>query len=473
MTFISQLPLTGLADIGGTARDLLNEAAAAVQTYEALWDDADWSRLSAHTSHLRGIGAHIDADLVQRGRIAASAQQQLRAADAAARAAFKAIGQSDGEVGEAMRETLLELFENDGSVDPQRDANRLFAGEDALFDRAKRFSSLHNDLEEALTAATVRMHALAMSGDFVALSQLTATAVVQNIAQRRNAAGVADDHPLTPDDGDRDLIVLLSAEVKKFVTEGQESLFKVLENDLGPEAFLDRANSISQQGMALPGYAARLLSGYLILARQNKDASQSVLDHQIALDLSEAIQRLMLLVVYARFAIANLAGRDANLWYGHEKRRLETRAFESKVPVGQDTPLETISGVDGGQLVQLQGFVEDLRIEDDPAPPKFSTFFMLRDAVAGTTLKIRAHQFSLAANGLAIGNYIRLNGFVRRDEPWLGSGETGIDIDRLALSELRRSSWLDDVTFRMRMFFSLYLDSMSLFHTPTLLSEEV
>jgi len=48
----------------------------------------------------------------------------------------------------------------------------------------------------------------------------------------------------------------------------------------------------------------------------------------------------------------------------------------------------------------------------------------------------------------------------------LEADETGLDIDRVSLSKLRKESWLDDVAYRMRPFFRLYQDEMSLFHTP-------
>ena len=311
-----------------------------------------------------------------------------------------------------------------------------------------------------------------MAGDFAALTQLSADAAHRDLAARRASAGVGADQPIEPGSDDRALLSALTSEMTGFAVNAERTLFGALEDEVEFEEFLSRASQISEQGEAFPNYAARLLAAFLVIAREGGNVARRVSDHRIARDLGEAVQHAMLLVVYARLIAANLTGQDANRWYGHEKRRLDTRIEQSRVPEGADTPIGDVAEVDEGALVRLEGFVESLRIEDDPAPPKFSTFFGLNDPVAGVTLKIRAHQFSLAANGLADGSYIRLNGWVRRDQSWLGAGETGIEIDRVALGELSRESWCDDVTFRMRDYFSLYLDGMSLFHTPQLLTGE-
>ena len=41
-----------------------------------------------------------------------------------------------------------------------------------------------------------------------------------------------------------------------------------------------------------------------------------------------------------------------------------------------------------------------------------------------------------------------------------------LDIDRVSLTKLRKSSWQDDVTYRMRPYYLLYKDGMNLFNTP-------
>ena len=74
--------------------------------------------------------------------------------------------------------------------------------------------------------------------------------------------------------------------------------------------------------------------------------------------------------------------------------------------------------------------------------------------------------FSLERNGLVEGACCKIRGFVRRQRGWLHEDETGLDIDRVSLSKLRKLSWLDDVAYRMRPFFRLYQDEMSLFNTP-------
>ena len=72
--------------------------------------------------------------------------------------------------------------------------------------------------------------------------------------------------------------------------------------------------------------------------------------------------------------------------------------------------------------------------------------------------------FSLINNGLTNGASAHLHGFLRKNEPWLT--DVGLEIDRLSLTTLRKNSWFDDVTHRMRRFYRLYIDEMNMFHTP-------
>ena len=74
--------------------------------------------------------------------------------------------------------------------------------------------------------------------------------------------------------------------------------------------------------------------------------------------------------------------------------------------------------------------------------------------------------FSLINNGVRDGTYVRINGYVRRGESWL-SDPVGVDIDRVSLTQLRRGSWIDDVTYRVRHNARLYLDEMNMFFTPS------
>ena len=151
-----------------------------------------------------------------------------------------------------------------------------------------------------------------------------------------------------------------------------------------------------------------------------------------ALAVAEWQNRAALLRTYASFIIANTMSRDVNRWYSHEKKRVEKRQFESLVPSGICMGISTLSNssLKDGDMVQVEGIVNNLRIMDDPQPPKFSSFFELTDLSSGASVRIRAHMFSLAANGLSNGEYCRLNGFLRKGESWLDSGEPGLDVDR-------------------------------------------
>jgi len=79
--------------------------------------------------------------------------------------------------------------------------------------------------------------------------------------------------------------------------------------------------------------------------------------------------------------------------------------------------------------------------------------------------------FSLESNGLRLGAACRVRGFVRREAVWLSDGETGLDIDRVSLTELRKRSWTDDLVYRMRPFATLFFDEMNMFYTPGEITE--
>lgn len=140
--------------------------------------------------------------------------------------------------------------------------------------------------------------------------------------------------------------------------------------------------------------------------------------------------------------------------------------FSSDVPTGTNVEIHQVNDLDSDALVEVQGRIETLTIENDPVPPKFSTFLQFRSFDGGAVVRLRAHMFNLHKNGLREGALCKIRGFVRRGQPWLGDDETGLDIDRVSLSKLRKTSWLDNVTYRMRPFFRLYQDEMNLFNTP-------
>ncbi|KIG11772.1 hypothetical protein DB30_02550 [Enhygromyxa salina] len=185
----------------------------------------------------------------------------------------------------------------------------------------------------------------------------------------------------------------------------------------------------------------------------------------VALSLTEACARLGLLVAYSAHVLGHTYSLAAESFLENE-RKAAKRDAPSKVPIGVGAQLGALGGVDDDELVEVRGRIESLSLDYDPKPPKFSSFVVLRAFDSDARVRVRAHMFSLAKNGLVEGGCCVIRGFIRRQQSWLEENEVGIEIDRVSLSKLRKLSWLDDVTYRMRPFFRLYQDEMNLFNTP-------
>jgi hypothetical protein len=163
--------------------------------------------------------------------------------------------------------------------------------------------------------------------------------------------------------------------------------------------------------------------------------------------------------------VAHSQSLEADAWIAAE-RAAAKRVLDSDIPTGPAVEIAQLGERPADELVEVQGRVVDLTVGHDPNPPKFSTFVKLKAFDGGGIVQARAHMFNLQKNGLREGALCKIRGFIRRGRPWLAESETGLDIDRVSLSKLRKTSWLDDLTYRMRPFYRLYQDEMSLFNTP-------
>ena len=277
---------------------------------------------------------------------------------------------------------------------------------------------------------------------------------------------------LTEDD--TDAIAEQVGGMRNSVDKGYSQLFNALQDEVPVEDFAFVAETTYLKTGPLRGLIARLLGGYLAIAQIADDPEECQKQLQTMLEATEWQSRVGLIHSYLAYARANMQSHDVNRWYADEKKRVATRKLASEVPQGTVMSVEQIvqdASLNVGDMFHLEGIVTNLRIEDDPRPPKFSSFFELTNLISGNAIKVRAHMFSLLANGVSNGAYCRLNGILRRGESWLETGVVGIDIDRVNLSELRKDSWIDDVTFRMRPHHTLYFDEMNMFYTPLILTK--
>jgi hypothetical protein len=185
----------------------------------------------------------------------------------------------------------------------------------------------------------------------------------------------------------------------------------------------------------------------------------------IVVRLSECGARLRLLVAYSAHVVANSHSLNADAWLAAE-RAAANRNLASDIPTGAAVQIADLSEHSADDLVEVKGRIAGLTVGHDPVPPKFSTFVKFVSFDGGASVQVRAHMFNLQKNGLREGALCKIRGFIRRGQPWLAEDETGLDVDRVSLSKLRKTSWLDDLTYRMRPFYRLYQDEMSLFNTP-------
>src|SRR5690606_7585441 len=117
-----------------------------------------------------------------------------------------------------------------------------------------------------------------------------------------------------------------------------------------------------------------------------------------AISLAQACSRLQLLVAYAAHVLVNSRALAADAWLAQERASAASE-LASHVPAGTAVLIGQLDEVDLNALVEVQGRIETLAIDHDPAPPKFSTFVRLRAFDGGAVVRVRAHMFSLEKNG--------------------------------------------------------------------------
>jgi len=113
--------------------------------------------------------------------------------------------------------------------------------------------------------------------------------------------------------------------------------------------------------------------------------------------------------------------------------------FDRKVPNAKDVELSLLKQSKEGDFVEISGFVvghEALRTQDN----KLISRLTILDPSSGISAKAVAIFTHLAHMGVTIGSYCRINGVYRENSIFL-EGESGLEIDRLSLSELEKSSW--------------------------------
>ena len=466
-----RLPLRLLLDLDVSVVDRLQQLTEAMEQHNTLWLVGRWQDLGQYAAHLGGLAELISHQIAARTVLGRLEREKLAAGDRESREFFAGIRDSNSTEAQAAREQLLEdLIEELGDpVLAEEERDRLLDGNGVLFEQARQFDRHFDEDEERLVDAFVRLRVLMANAEFVSLFQ-----------QAGRRTRMFDEEVKSQFDGfpgirlasdDIGLITGQAGAVQQMVETGYSRLFDALGDGVPIEDF--RATVAAQYEALAPlsGLMGRLLGSYVQLAQQTEDPEERRTQLRRALEATEWKSRAGLLHAYTAYLRANVQTRGANRWYAFEKQRAASRALPSAAPQGSAVSVQQIiqdGSLVEGEMFQVEGVVANLRIEDDPSPPKFSSFFELADPVSGSVVLTRAHMFSLRNNGVSDGAYCRLNGFLRRAEPWLDNGAVGLDIDRVNLTELRKGSWIDDITHRMRPYYRLYLDEMNMFYTHKL-----
>ncbi|PRP89975.1 hypothetical protein ENSA5_69160 [Enhygromyxa salina] len=431
------------------AQELLRTTLEQLRQTDAL--PREWKQLQQVAAGLAGQAAAV-LDLLRANTPAVQARVEQQAGDIDAwRSVLTDVASSDSEAAAEWREALLSAAtERMGAPKAEERVGALLAGDAPLLRVAE---------------ASLRVAASSQTAYVALYAAATATSF-------RLACLAAHLAAAAPDEGDEPSVVdeASAAEVASFTQEaagfvdGAFSQFHAL--FAGDSASIADARLLARSVLDQAG-ALGLSIGQVSGALSRQGVPPEIIGElgPTAVRLAEAGARLGLLVAYSAHVLGHADSLGAAPWLEQERKAAKLDA-PSKVPTGLKVQIGEIGEIDDDVLVEVQGRIESLSLDHDPKPPKFSSFVVLRAFDTETTIRLRAHMFSLARNGLVSGACCTIRGFVRRHKPWLEDGEAGLDIDRVSLSKLRKVSWLDEVTYRMRPFFRLYQDEMNLFNTP-------
>ncbi|WP_321991600.1 hypothetical protein [Marispirochaeta aestuarii] len=464
----SLLPIYQLLDIEESVDGLLKKASDAANRYETLFRQGKWPALKMHAEVLADLEMRLHREVAERASIGNVLRDLLSERDAGLRSIGRKLREIDTPEADSDRKALMEaLTENYADADKAVAAyENILNGIGSVFERGNNFARIFNIHEEQLISSSVFIGALSVLARLTSILNLSAEKLFTYEQKLKENQDISSEDRIRA--VDNSVLTNLAENIKEETKTGFEILYTMLTKDADVREFRAAASNIITNVSPFTGLSAKWLGIYLYATNGTEDLSVRVEMLKSALAVAEWQNRAVLLRTYASFIVANTESRDINRWYSHEKKRVEKRRFESLIPTGVYMEIDKLSNSSlyDGDMVQIEGLVQNLRIMDDPQPPKFSSIFELTDLKSGSIVKIRAHMFSLAANGLCNGGYCRLNGFLRKNESWLDPDGIGIDVDRVSLSVLRSDSWMDDITYRMKEYYTLYLNEMNLFNTP-------
>lgn len=251
------------------------------------------------------------------------------------------------------------------------------------------------------------------------------------------------------------------------VEEWRSHLYQLLRGNASPASLQHAAHEIAESIQASASALGSAAGGYLAPVSRFKSVRWNEQLAEYGLLASRLITDRELVYAYCSCIISRLHHRDAQEWIGHEVVGAKKRKSKSLVPQGKSVAIDHLcdAGAPSSGLVKVVGVVSGLKVIRDPTPRKFSTVFTLSSLDLRSRVTVRAHMFKLENNGLSNGMVCEVNGRQSSGNSW-AQGGLGIDIDRVALGEQSRDSWIDDVTNRMKRFSRRYPDEMNMTFAP-------
>lgn len=115
-------------------------------------------------------------------------------------------------------------------------------------------------------------------------------------------------------------------------------------------------------------------------------------------------------------------------------------AFDMQIPNGKNVALAELPQVADGAFVEVEGFITGIRV-GKASDGKLISWVDLVDESSGANATAVAVYLHLTHTGLTKGAFLRVNGVLRRSSV-LNHGQPAVEIDRLSLTDLAKSSWV-------------------------------
>lgn len=425
-----------------------------LSNYQNAWENGNYQAIRDLAAHFYGMST----DIFQRIELITYFSTRNRALsdeeDASLTKVMKNLAADNSPAAQEMKAAIRTQLEQElDPVDAQEAFDALLNGEHPIFDKAITESKDADSTTNILCDQYASMISFGTAADYLGYLR---TGLDAPIAQ------------IPPQAEDVNLVKELNTTIKSIVNNTYQDIYDALKEEKSKQELLEIVTPTQAELQGLFGIAGALLGAFLALVPNENNSSSRINAYRAALELTENSNRGLVQIAYLAYLKANLSDRNFKRWFSNEQRRTDNRSFTSNVDKGQTISIGALisdPAVEVDSLVQIEGLVTAMEIRDDQNPPKFSTFVTLNDVETNESIQLRAHMFGLEDNGVSVGSYVRVNGFVRKDKHWLEADEVGLDIDRVNLGEIASQNWLDDVAERMKGYFPLYKDGMNMFFT--------